>query len=55
MHCDDKRTLFALKERIEKTWNELRDSDFNDEEIIKQLNEMILEYQNYKEASDDFN
>mgnify|MGYP000561287939 CR=1 FL=1 len=24
MHCDDKRTLFVLKQEIEETWDELK-------------------------------
>ena len=35
MHCDDKRTLFVLKQGIEETWEELRKNDFSDEDLIK--------------------
>ena len=27
MHCDDKRTLFVLKQGIEETWEELKKND----------------------------
>ena len=50
MHCDDKRTLFVLKEEIEKTWNELMDSDFRDQDMLKKLNESILEYLEYQNS-----
>lgn len=48
MHCDDKRTLFVLKEDIEKTWNEMKKSDFEDQDLVKKLNEAISEYVEYK-------
>ena len=50
MHCDDKRTLFVLKEEIEKTWNELKDSDFKNQDMLKKLNESILEYLEYQNS-----
>jgi len=50
MHCDDKRTLYVLKEEIEKKWSMLRDADFSDEQLIKDLNESIREYFEYKES-----
>ena len=50
MHCDDKRTLFVLKQVIEKTWEELKKNDFNDEYLIKQLSEEIQEYFEYKKS-----
>ena len=49
MHCDDKRTLYVLKEEIEKIWKELKDSDFADQKLLK-LNESVLEYQEYKNS-----
>ena len=33
MHCDDKRTLFVLKQGIEETWDELKKIDFDDKDI----------------------
>ena len=51
MHCDDKRTLFVLKQGIEETWDSLRGSDFADESLIKKLNEEIQEYFEYKSAN----
>ena len=50
MHCDDKRMLFVLKEEIEKTWNELKDSDFRNQDLLKKLNESILEYSKYRNS-----
>ncbi len=51
MHCDDKRTVFALKESIQKTWEELKKSEFNDKNLVKQLNELISDYQEYKKPT----
>jgi len=51
MHCDDKRTLFVLKQEIEKTWNELRKADFSKEELITKLSQEIEEYFEYKNSS----
>ena len=48
MHCDDKRTLYVLKEEIEKTWNQLKNSDFGDEELLKMFYNNISEYLEYK-------
>ena len=51
MHCDDKRMLFVLKEEIEKRWNELKDSDFRNQDLLKKLNESILEYSEYQNSA----
>ena len=48
MHCDDKRTLFALKQEIENTWDELKQSDFSKEELVNKLSQEIQEYFEYK-------
>ena len=50
MHCDDKRMFYVLKEEIEKTWMQLKNSNFEDKELLKQLNNNILEYVNYKNS-----
>ena len=50
MHCDDKRTLFVLKQGIEETWDELKKIDFDDKDLIKKLSEDIQEYFEYKNA-----
>jgi hypothetical protein len=50
LHCDDKRTLFVLKERIEKIWDELKKSDFGNEDLIKKLSKEIQEYFKYKNS-----
>ncbi len=51
MHCDDKRTLYSLKENAEKTWDKLKNSGFKDDNLMKKLNEGILEYFEYKKSS----
>ena len=51
MHCDDKRTLYVLKEDIEKKWDMLKNADFSDAQLIKDLNESIQDYFQYKESS----
>ncbi len=51
MHCDDKRTLFVLKQGIEQTWDLLKKSDFTDEDLMKKLNIEIKEYFEYKKSS----
>ncbi len=43
--------LYVLKEEIEKTWNKLRDSDFKDQDLLKKLNESVLEYFEYKKSN----
>ena len=50
MHCDDKRTLFVLKQCIEDTWDELKKIDFDDKDLIKKLSEDIQEYFEYKNS-----
>ena len=50
MHCDDKRTLYVLKEEIEKIWIELKSEDFGDKELLKKLNSEILDYLEYKKS-----
>jgi hypothetical protein len=51
VHCDDKRTLYVLKEEIQRTWNELKNSDFEDKDLLKKLNDIILDYFEYKKSS----
>lgn len=48
MHCDDKRTLYALKENIEKLWLNVKSSDFEDKDLLNDLFSSIKEYLNYK-------
>ncbi|MGI9567462.1 MAG: hypothetical protein ACR2LL_10700 [Nitrosopumilus sp.] len=50
MHCDDKRTLFVLKEEIEKTWDKLKISGFEDQKLLKQLNDDVSQYLDYKNS-----
>ena len=42
MHCDDKRTLFVLKEEIRKSWKELENSDFKEHELLQKLKEFVF-------------
>lgn len=51
MHCDDKRTLFVLKKEIEEIWDLLKNKDFEDQELLKKLNERIVDYFEYKKSS----
>ncbi len=48
MHCDDKRTLYVLKKVIEKSWDELKESGFKDEKLLKNLNDAFIDYFEYK-------
>ncbi|HSB84459.1 MAG TPA: hypothetical protein VLD64_08245 [Nitrosarchaeum sp.] len=48
MHCDDKRTLWVLKENIINCFNELKEKDFEDKNILKKLNDSITEYKELK-------
>lgn len=48
MHCDDKRMIVVLKESILNCFNDLKEKDFDDELALKNLNESITEYKEYK-------
>lgn len=50
MHCDDKRTLTALKENILICFNELKEEDFDNKIILKKLNDSIAEYNKCKHS-----
>ena len=50
MHCDDKRTLFVLKEQIEKIWESLKESNFG-EEKLKEFRDSLVEYFDCKKSS----
>lgn len=50
MHCDDKRTLFVLKENIEKSWEELKECKFN-EIKLKGFSDSSVEYFDLKKSS----
>lgn len=52
MHCDDKRTLFVLKQEIEKNWNKLKESDFDDQKLLDEICNDISEYLEYKKQAD---
>ena len=44
MHCDDKRTLYVLKEEIEKSWKLLEESGFADQQLLEDFNNTVTEY-----------
>jgi len=50
VHCDDKRTLYVLKEQIEKKWDELKETGFKDKILLNNLNEAFLDYFEYKKS-----
>ena len=50
MHCDDKRTLFVLREIIEKSGEELKESKF-DEVKLKEFSNALVEYFDLKKLS----
>ena len=52
MHCDDKRTLYVLKEEIEKSWKSLENSGFSDQELLENFNNALTEYFEYKTSSE---
>ena len=51
MHCDDKRMLMVLRENIIECFNELKEKDFDDESILKKLEEYIIEYNECKQST----
>ena len=51
MHCDDKRTLYVLKEEIEKSLKLLQDSEYSDQELLEDFNNAVTEYVECKSAS----
>ena len=44
MHCDDKRTLFVLKEEIERSLKLLQDSEYSDQGLLEDFNNAVTEY-----------
>ena len=50
MHCDDKRTLFVLKEEIERNWDDLKKSNFDDSKL-KEFSDSLIQYFELKQAS----
>ena len=48
MHCDEKRIMYVLKQEIEHTWKELRNSNFQNQKLLNDLTESIKEYEEYK-------
>jgi hypothetical protein len=52
MHCDDKRTLYVLKEEIENAWKLLEKSGFKDQELLEKFNNAVTEYFECKLSSE---
>ncbi|HEY5735852.1 MAG TPA: hypothetical protein VIS47_04765 [Nitrosopumilus sp.] len=44
MHCDDKRTLYVLKEDIEKSWKLLEKSGFSNQQLLEKFNNAVRDY-----------
>jgi hypothetical protein len=53
MHCDDKRTLFILKEEIEKRLESLKGSNFDGTEL-KEFSQTLTEYFECKKYLNDY-
>ena len=51
MHCDDKRMMYVLKQEIEQLWTDLKNSDFQNQELLNKLTESINEYEEYRRMS----
>lgn len=51
MHCDDKRTLYVLKEEIEKNLKLLQDSEYSDLKLLENFNNAVTEYFECKSSS----
>ena len=51
MHCDEKRMMYVLKQEIEHTWKELRNSNFQNQKLLNNLSESIKEYEEYRKMS----
>jgi len=50
MHCDDKRMLYVLEEQIKSCWERLQKSGFENESHLKELNDSIRDYNEYKKS-----
>ena len=48
MHCDDKRMLWVLKQEITTCWEDLKKSNFKDTDLLNNLNNLIIEYNENK-------
>lgn len=50
MHCDDKRMLYILEEQIKSCWERFQESGYQSESLLKDLNDTIVDYNQYKKA-----
>ena len=51
MHCDDKRTLYILKEEIEKSWISLEKSKFRNQQLLEEFSGAVRDYFDCKSLS----
>jgi len=51
MHCDDKRTLYVLREEIEKSLKLLQDSEYGDKILLENFNVAVEDYLECKFSS----
>ena len=51
MHCDDKRTLYVLKQEIKKSLKLLQDSEYSDQKLLDDFNSAVTEYLECKSLS----
>ena len=51
MHCDDERTLYVLREEIEKSLKLLQDSEYGDPKLLENFNAVVAEYLECKSSS----
>ena len=50
MHCDDKRMLYVLEQEIVSCWEHLKESKFQDKAMLSELNEAVVDYNEYKKS-----
>ena len=50
MHCDDKRMLWVLEQEIISCWESLKKARFQDKALLDDLNESIIDYNDYKKT-----
>jgi hypothetical protein len=51
MHCDDKRTLYVLREEIENSLKLLQNSEYGDQKLLEDFNNAVREYVECKSSS----
>ena len=43
--------MYVLKQEIEQLWTDLKNSDFQNQELLNKLTESIKEYEKYRKMS----